>query len=130
VVDINGYFAAPGQGGLSFYAGVPCRALDTRNNGGQPFEGEKRVNVAGSFCIPPSSAKAYVLSATVVPQVPLGYLTLWPDLEGQPAVSTLNAVDGWTTSNMAIVSTANGFIDAFASNYTHLVLDISGYFAP
>ena len=31
---------------------------------------------------------------------------------------------------MAIVPTANGSIDAFASALTHLLLDISGYFAP
>ena len=31
----------------------------------------------------------------------LGYLTLWPDDESQPTVSTLNAIDGAITSNMA-----------------------------
>jgi hypothetical protein len=32
--------------------------------------------------------------------------------------------------NMAIVATTNGKIDAFASNLTQLILDISSYFAP
>jgi hypothetical protein len=45
-------------------------------------------------------------------------------------VSTLNAIDGAITSNMAIVPTSNGSVDAFASNLTQLVLDISAYFAP
>jgi len=131
VVDINGYFAAPGQQhALSLYPTAPCRVLDTRNNNGQPFVNKITVNVVGSVCAPSSSAEAYVFNATVVPQVPLGYLTLWPDGEPQPVVSTLNAVDGWITSNMAMVPTANGSINAFASNYTHLVLDISSYFAP
>ena len=41
LIDINGYFAAPGQNGLSLYAAPPCRVLDTRNVGkGQPFSGE------------------------------------------------------------------------------------------
>jgi hypothetical protein len=31
---------------------------------------------------------------------------------------------------MAIVPTTNGSIDAFSSNPTQLILDISGYFAP
>jgi hypothetical protein len=44
--------------------------------------------------------------------------------------STLNAPDGAITSNMAIVPTSDGSIDAFASQPTHLILDISGYFAP
>jgi len=129
VVDVDGYFAAPASGGLSMYPVAPCRVLDTRGNG-QPFVNEITVNVGGSPCAPPSSAKAYVFNATVVPQTRLGYLTLWPDGQQQPAVSTLNAVDGWITSNMAIVPTTNSSIDAFASNYTHLILDISGYFAP
>jgi hypothetical protein len=60
----------------------------------------------------------------------LSYLTLWPDGENQPVVSTLNAADGWITSNMAIVPNVNGKIDAYADGLTQLILDISGYFAP
>jgi hypothetical protein len=71
-----------------------------------------------------------VFNATVIPQGPLGYLTLWPDGEQQPVVSTLNAIDGVVTSNMAVVPTNNGSIDAYASQMTQLVLDISSYFAP
>ena len=131
VVDINGYFAAPGTGGLNLYPVAPCRVLDTRNvNGGNPISGQYPVNVTTSPCAPPSSAQAYVFNATVVPSVPLGYLTLWPDGSPQPTVSTLNALDGLITSNMAIVPSTNSSIDAFASNLTQLVLDISSYFAP
>jgi hypothetical protein len=131
VIDINGYFAPPEQGGLSLYPVAPCRALDTRQVGnGQPFVGELTVDVVGSVCAPPSAARAYVFNTTVVPSGPLGYLTLWPDGTGQPVVSTLNAVDGAVTSNMAIVPTNNGQIDAFASNPTQLIMDVSGYFAP
>ena len=88
------------------------------------------MDVAGSVCAPPSGAQAYVFNATVVPSGGLGYLTLWPDLGSQPVVSTLNAIDGAITSNMAIVPTSNGKIDGFASNLTQLILDISSYFAP
>jgi hypothetical protein len=42
----------------------------------------------------------------------------------------LNAPDGLVTSNMAIVGTNNGSIDADASALTQLILDISSYFAP
>ncbi|HUI85417.1 MAG TPA: choice-of-anchor tandem repeat GloVer-containing protein [Candidatus Binatia bacterium] len=130
VVDVNGYFAPAGSGGLSLYPTAPCRVLDTRDNNGPPFVGEKTVNVTGSVCAPPVGAQVYVLNATVVPPGRLGYLTLWPDTGQQPEVSTLNAVDGFLTSNMAIVPTLNGSIDAFASNLTQLLLDISSYFAP
>jgi hypothetical protein len=58
------------------------------------------------------------------------YLTLWPDRQPQPTVSTLNAYDGFITSNMAVVTTTNGSLDAYAAGLTQLILDISGYFAP
>jgi uncharacterized repeat protein (TIGR03803 family) len=133
VVDINGYFAASGQGGMSLYPTAPCRVIDTRRIGsGQPFTGTLTppVDVVDSVCAPPSSAQAYVFNATVVPSGNLSYLTLWPDSEGQPVVSTLNAADGWITSNMAIVPNVNGKIDAYAAGMTQLILDISSYFAP
>jgi hypothetical protein len=88
------------------------------------------VNIAISPCAPSSSAQAYAMNATVLPDPTLNYLTLWPDGEGRPTVSTLNAVDGEITSNMAIVGTTNGEIDAYASGLTDLILDLYGYFAP
>ncbi len=131
LIDINGYFAAQSSSGLSLYTVTPCRVIDTRNVGnGQPFQGELPVNVALSPCAPSSSAQAFVFNATVVPPGHLGYLTLWPNGEDQPVVSTLNAADGFITSNMAIVPTNNGSIDAYASALTQLILDISSYFAP
>jgi DNA-binding beta-propeller fold protein YncE len=132
-VDVNGYFAAPGTGGLSLYPTPPCRVLDTRGIGsGQPFSGQLNppVDVATSSCPTGSTAGAYVFNATVIPSPTLGYLTLWPDGENQPSVSTLNAADGWTASNMAIVPNVNGEIDAYAQGMTQLILDISAYFAP
>ncbi len=132
VVDVNGYFATIGGGRpLSLYPAAPCRVFDTRLVGnGKPFVNELPVQVANSECEPPSGAQAYVFNATVVPSVPLGYLTLWADGGSQPDVSTPNAVDGAVTSNMAIVPNSNGSTDAFASNLTQLVMDISSYFAP
>jgi len=130
VIDIDGYFAPTSSGpdALSLYTLAPCRVLDTRGAGGA-FSGTLPVDVLGSGCSVPS-AQAYVFNATVVPKGPLGYLTLWPDAEGQPVVSTLNAVDGAVTSNMAIVPTLNGDVDAFAYSSTQLILDIFSYFAP
>ena len=135
LVDVNGYFAAPGESGLSMYPVKPCRVLDTRQVGnGQPFQGvynsPNGINVVGSPCAPPSTAKAYVFNATVVPSGVMPFLTLWPHGTGQPTVSTLNAYDGFITSNMAIVPTNDGSIDAYADALTQLILDISGYFAP
>ncbi len=127
ILDVDGYFAPPATGGLSLYTVTPCRVIDTRPTA---FSGTKTVNVEGSTCAPPATAQGYVLNATVVPPGALNYLTLWPAGATQPNVSTLNADDGAITSNMAIVPTTNGSIDAFAYNPTNLILDISSYFAP
>jgi uncharacterized repeat protein (TIGR03803 family) len=129
IIDVNGYFAPPGQNGLSLYPMVPCRVATSG-----PFSGTLNppVDVVGSPCGVPSQSEAYVFNATVVPVNVLGYLTLWPDGGIQPYVSTLNAYDGAITSNMAIVPAGNqGKVDAFAGyGLTYLNLDISGYFAP
>ena len=130
LIDINGYFAAPGTGGLSLYTAAQCRVIDTRQNQGQPWQGERTIPVTGSVCAEPSSAQAYIFNATALPSGILGYLTLWADGQAQPITSTLNAYDGYTTNNMAIVSTTDGSIDAYASGLTQLLLDITGYFAP
>jgi hypothetical protein len=129
VIDINGYFALPGTGGLSLYTLPPCRVLDTRQNAGL-LTGTLKVNVTESECGVPTSAQAYVFNATVVPPGPVGYLTLWPFGATQPEASTLNALDGSLTSNMAAVPAGSGSVNAYASNPTQLILDISGYFAP
>jgi hypothetical protein len=128
ILDVNGYFAPPAAGGLVMYTTTPCRALDTRLSSGI-FNGVLPVAIESSTCAPPASAKSYVLNATVVPPGTLNYLSLWPQGATQPFVSTLNADDGAVTSNLAIVPTTNGSIDAFAYDPTQLILDLSGYFA-
>ncbi len=133
LLDVNGYFAPAGIGGLSLYPMQPCRVLDTRGVGG-PFVGlwnaPGGVDVLTSPCVTPATVGAFVFNATVVPSGRMPYLTLWPHNENQPTVSTLNAYDGFNTSNMAIVPTNDGSVDAYADGLTNLIIDISSYFAP
>jgi hypothetical protein len=129
VIDMNGYFAPGASGGLSFYAVAPCRVLDTREPAGAPaVDGVLDIQVATPTCGIPTAAPAYVVSVTVVPVGILGYLTLFPLGTTQPFVASLNAEDGAITSNMAIVPATNGWISAFFTSPSHLVVDISGYF--
>ncbi len=127
IIDIDGYFAlATPAGGEAFYLLTPCRAIDTRPNS---FVLQHTFNIQGSPCAPPNTASAYVMNATVIPQGILGYLTLWPSGD-PPLASTLNARDGALASNMAITGSASGNINAYASQSTNLLLDLSGYMAP
>ena len=131
IIDINGYFAAPrAERPLAVSHRAVPRARHPHQQRQAVGRDRRSVNVEGSVCAPPASAQAYVFNATVVPPGKMPYLTLWPDGQPQPVVSTLNAYDGAVTSNMAIVPTTNGHIDAYAAGLTQLILDISGYFAP
>ena len=125
IVDINGYFAPPASGGLSLYTMSPCRALDTRLGSG-PVTGMTGFNALTSGCSFPGTVQAYVLNATVVPNGPLWYLSLWANGQTQPVVSTTNS-DGSVVSNLALVPTLNGSIELYTTNATDLVLDFSGY---
>lgn len=124
IVDVSGYFAPPDTGGLSLYTMTPCRVLDTRDSSGT-FSGTLDVGLNRN-CIIPYAARAYSLTATVLPTTGLGYLTLWANGQSRP----LAAIDGAITSNIAIVPSINAVIDAYATDNTHLILDIASYFAP
>jgi hypothetical protein len=130
VLDVTGYFvpSASAPTGLSLTPLTPCRVLDTRLSSGD-FQGKLTVPLTtGNNCNVPD-AQAYVTNATVVPASGLGFLTLWPDGTPQPLVSTLNATDGLVASNMATVGSTDGSIDAYASNATQLILDLTDDFA-
>jgi hypothetical protein len=130
-IDINGYFAPPGAGGLSLYTVTPCRVFDSRLPSPSPaIAGLTDMHIVAGPCGIPALAKAFVLNATAVPTGILGYLSMWPLGQGQPWVSTLNALDGSLTSNMALVPTINGSISLYTTDSTHVILDLSGYFAP
>jgi hypothetical protein len=137
VIDINGYFSPLGNTGLQFYPVTPCRIMDTRLAAG-PLGGPslvpstaRDVPVTQSACNVSTLSQAYSMNATVVPSGGLGYLTLWPAGRTQPLVSTLNSPNGAIVANAAIVPAGNGGnISVFATDATHLVLDINGYFAP
>ena len=136
IVDINGYFAPPGNpGALYFYPATPCRIADTRSGSGAFGAPQLAANstrtfpILSSSCGIPSTAQAYSLNMTVVPPGPLLYLTTWPTGVTQPVVSTLNAENGQITANAAIVPAGtSGSISVFVSDATNLLIDINGYF--
>jgi len=127
--------------GLDFYPVTPCRVADTRTAtgmfGGPIVAGGSIRNfpIPASACGIPTTAQAYSLNVTVVPQAALNYLTIWPTGQPQPNVSTLNAPTGATSANAAIVPAGGGpsgpgSVSVFVTDTTHVILDINGYFAP
>jgi hypothetical protein len=137
VVDINGYYAPPGTGGLNFYTVTPCRVLDTRNANGSlggpalTANASRTFPVTGSACGLPATAGAYSLNMTVVPSGALTSLLAWATGQAQPTTLTMTAPKGMVLANAAIVGAGtSGSINVFVSNTTHLVVDANGYFAP
>lgn len=87
--------------------------------------------VRSGSCGIPATAQAYVTNMTVVPNGSLGFLTTWPTGNPQPLASTLNALTGALTSNLAIVPAGTGgAISVFVTDRTDLIVDVTGYFAP
>ncbi len=124
-------------GGYHFVPTTPCRVFDTRGPNGVfggpaiPAQGTRNIPVPLSNCNIPTTAVAYSLNVTVVPPEPLTYLSIWPAGQTQPVVSTLNSFDGRIVANAAIVPAgAQGAINVFASDQTHVIIDINGFFAP
>jgi hypothetical protein len=137
ILDVNGYFDAyTDTSALQFYPLTPCRVADTRNAAGSLGGPSLLASQPRSFpilfgaCNIPYNARAYSLNFTAIPQGPLGYLTVWPDGQSQPVVSTLNAPTGAITANAAIVPAGTlGAIELFATDNTDMAIDINGYFA-
>ena len=94
---------------------------------GQP----RSLPVLSSACNIPTTASAYAFNFTAVPKGTLNYLTVWPDGQNQPFVSTLNSPTGTAVANAAIVPAgANGNIAVYATDSIDLIIDVNGYFAP
>ncbi len=126
----------PTQGPLSYVSVTPCRVADTRaalgTFGGPelPAGSVREFDVPASVCGIPSTAIAYALNVTVVPNGPLNYLSLWPSGQQRPFVSTLNS-DGRIKANAAIVPAgSNGGVNVYVTDQTHFIMDITGYFVP
>lgn len=125
---------------LVFVAITPCRLMDTREGNG--FGGAfgppilapgstRTVPVRNGACGIPAAARAYSMNVTVVPPGFLGFVTLYPAGQALPNTSTVNSLQGFIVANSAIVpAAASGDVNVFASNSTHVILDINGYYAP
>ena len=140
IIDINGSFGPPGSGGLKFYPATPCRIADTRSS--QSFTGSfgppsleayasRNFPILSGNCAVPSTAQAYAVNLTAVPQGPLAFVSAWAAGRRYPGVSTLNSTNGDIIANAAIVPAGTGgAITIMAANPTDVIVDIVGYFAP
>jgi hypothetical protein len=127
---------------LVFVGMTPCRVVDTRP--GQGFTGAfgppslvggaKRTFPiqSSTTCSIPSIAQAYSFNITIAPPGLVDFVTVSPTpLSLPPTFSTLNGYVNTVIANAAIVPAGTGgSVDVYASQNTHLIIDINGYYAP
>jgi hypothetical protein len=144
VVDITGYYSSQmnnvtGQGLLFNSLGSPLRLLDTRpgESGcylpGAPMAGgttyTQQTQSACTNLTP--TARALIGNATIVDPSAAGYLTFWPSNVTQPLIATSNYTQSQVFNRYFTIGLApDGSFKRFSTANTHLVIDISGFFAP
>ena len=126
--------------GLMFYPlPTPVRLLETRagfsgcTNPGNP------INANDTFTLPartpcagiPANAAAVTGNITVVPSTG-GFLTLFPSTAAQPQVANSNFAANEITNNVFTVGlgAGDGAFKIFTNATTHIIADVTGYYAP
>ena len=140
VLDINGYFTTSNGSTLAFYPLTPCRVADTRNPdgslGGPYLSGghERDFPVLQSSCWTAEQCRGVFVQLHRCARrhsAGVAYLTVWPQGQSRPVVSTLNDLTNTVVANAALVPAGTGGgVATYATNDTDLVIDTNGYFAP
>jgi hypothetical protein len=127
LADVSGWFATDAD-----YTGFqPERVFDTRVGGGGKLQGGQTLEaqLGGEFGIPADGVAAVVLNVTVTEPDGPGFITVFPcgDL---PLASNLNFVAGQTVPNAVLAPVSpTGTVCFYASETTHILADVSGWFA-
>ncbi|HEX8116366.1 MAG TPA: PPC domain-containing protein, partial [Pyrinomonadaceae bacterium] len=143
IVDVTGYYAPPGTGGLYYHPlANPVRLLDTRPGGFTACDtpgaaltaGASRTEPARIACTGiPAAASAIVGNATAVNTTgaPGGFVTLYPSGASLPTVSNLNYSAGQVVPNAFVVKlgAGDGAFNIYASSGIHFLVDVAGYFS-
>ncbi|HMY76771.1 MAG TPA: hypothetical protein PLQ88_33435, partial [Blastocatellia bacterium] len=142
VVDVTGYYAPPGAGGLYFHPlPKPVRLLETRAgfggcfNPGAALPGDADTmqqarGVCDGVTIPPA-AQAIVGNATTVGPQGGGFLTLFPANAVRPLAASSNYLAGQVMNAPFTTGlSATGAFKIYTTAQTDLVVDVLGYYSP
>ncbi|MEP7336907.1 MAG: reprolysin-like metallopeptidase [Acidobacteriota bacterium] len=142
VVDISGYYAPPGAGGLYYHPlPNPVRLLDTRGNQGNCDNVSTPISAGASITTQarttcetltiPAAAQAIAGNATVINgSGQLGYLTIYPNGVASPLAANMVYFPGQILSNAFTVNlNASGEFNIFAERTVDMVVDVAGYYS-
>ena len=132
VVDVLGWYGdATDTSGQSYQPLSPSRLLDTRTTGGALRAGSPRSQQVTGLNGVPAGATAVAVNVTVTGPTNDLYVSLFPG-GAAPATrtSTLNAVQGQTVANAAVVTLgADGSLGLSVNKGSvQVVLDVVGYY--
>jgi hypothetical protein len=142
ILDISGYYAPPGAGGLYYHPlSRPVRLLDTRpgqgncDSVGAPIAGgtilttQARITCEGLTI--PTAAQAIVGNATVINgSGQTGYLTIYPNGVPAPLAATIIYFPGAILSNAFTSSlSAAGEFNVFSEQTIDIAIDVAGYYS-
>ncbi|HTH05508.1 MAG TPA: SpoIID/LytB domain-containing protein, partial [Ilumatobacteraceae bacterium] len=133
VVDLSGWYGPTAS--TEFFALDPFRAIDTRNgtglSGAFTAGSNRAITLAGSGGLPSASTlRAVMAEVTAVAPSSTGYLTVHPCLPAVPGLSMVRYTPGANFANpVASPDDASGRWCIAASATTHVLVDVSGYFA-
>ncbi|HQR33655.1 MAG TPA: putative Ig domain-containing protein, partial [Blastocatellia bacterium] len=110
--------------------GTPCNATATQITGGTSLTVPARGTCDGVTI--PANAAAVIGNVTSVGPTSNGFLTIYPSSAANPGVSNSNYQTGQTLNNVFTVGlgAADGAFNVFSLQTTHIVVDLTGYFAP
>jgi hypothetical protein len=131
------------EGPFRLYTLSPCRLVDTRINaqtvgayGPVLTSDMQRTFPVQGNCGVPAGARAVALNVTATASTGQGRFTLYPSGVATPNASTINFQAGQNLANGAIVPLAAAAPDlavmpfVVGGGQVHMVIDVTGYFAP
>ena len=138
VFDVTGYFTAD-TSGARYVPLTPTRILDTRYGTGLSgvfgSHSARTFGVAGVGGVP-NNTTAVTGNLTVTAQTSPGYLYIGPNATNNPTSSTLNFPVADDRANGVTVALGDGgtlsvtYVGATSPATTHVIFDVTGYFAP
>jgi hypothetical protein len=129
IFDLTGAYLTDGE--FTFTSVAPVRVLDTRFGTGAPATPagpghDVVLSLAGR--VPPGTF-AVMMNVTVTETKGPGYVTVWPDGDPKPFVSSLNFTAGQTVPNLVLVPVgADGSVRLSSTAGTQLIADLAGYY--
>jgi len=120
---------APPQAGGLITTLTPTRILDTRTTGTRITTTPTRLRVTGRNTLPSTGVAAVALNVTATQPTGTGFVTVYP-CGTPPNTSNLNITLGQDIPNAVIAPlSTSGDICIIASVPTHLIIDLSAWFA-